>query len=105
MDGCRSRELIIEIERIQLIRKRAKTRLYFCDGCRGDSDHVALKQAARLFETPDEHLFSFIHKNDCHFKADAIGEIHICLTALLSSMKAVTNGRARKSLGGKDEQT
>lgn len=54
------REIVIEYERIQLIRKRAKTELAHCGKCDQGSDFVPLLDAADLFGTTDMDLFDLV---------------------------------------------
>ncbi len=90
MTAERQREIVVEFERIQLIRKRAKTRLSFCDHCGRNSDQVGLVAAAELFDIPAADLESFVNANNVHFDADS----QICLTSLLGAMND------KKDLGG-----
>lgn len=93
------REIVIEFERVQLIRKRAKTHLIDCRECRREVDFVTLREAATLFGTSVEQLFEFIKINNCHYEIDAGGEIFICLVSLLAQMKAKTNISQIKLIG------
>ena len=94
MDGRTTREVIIEIERIQLVRKRAKTDLHYCEKCEGPSDFVGLDDAARLFEVGRTQLFNFIQRNGSHFIDGMSGEKQICLASLLELMRTI--GGAKK---------
>ena len=89
MDGRTTREVIIEIERIQLVRKRAKTDLHYCEKCEGPSDFVGLDDAARLFEVGRTQLFNFIQTNGSHFIDDISGGKQICLASLLERMRTI----------------
>ncbi|CAN5335575.1 hypothetical protein BH10ACI1_BH10ACI1_16180 [soil metagenome] len=95
------REIVIEFERIQLIRKRAKTHLINCRKCRRETDFVSLREAATLFGANIEQLFQFIKANHSHYEIDAGGEIFICLVSLLARMKAKTNISQIKLIGEK----
>lgn len=92
VDGRATREIVIEVERIQLVRKRARTHLHTCDRCEAVSDFVGLSDAARLFEIERDRLFDFIQKNGCHFIDAQHGEIQICLTSLLERMRTINGG-------------
>ena len=87
----KQRELIIEFERVQLVRKKAKTHLIFCRNCGREVDFVSLREAVSLFATPAENLLKFIKINQSHFETGANGEIHICLISFLACMKKNTN--------------
>lgn len=95
----KQREIVIEFERVQLIRKRAKTHLLNCRMCRRETDFIPLIEAAKLFGTETEQLFQFIKANGCHFEIEAGGEIFICLVSLLAQMKAKTNISQIKLIG------
>jgi len=88
------REVVIEIERIQVIRKRAKTRLMHCDKCRETVDFVPLDEAAELFEIASADLIGFIDRNDCHWQTANTETIHLCVNSLLDRMKQF-EGRRR----------
>ena len=89
------REIIIEFERVQVVRKRARTHLLFCAACRAEADFVALGEASSLFNTETETLFQFIKTNTSHYETASGGEIFVCLPSLLSRMKAKTNQHYR----------
>ena len=46
MTTQRQREIVIEFEKVQLIRKRALTEVRYCSGCKAVSDSVAQVEAA-----------------------------------------------------------
>jgi hypothetical protein len=88
----KQRELIIEFERVRLVRKKAKTHLIFCRNCGREADFVSLREASSLFATPAENLLKFIKINQSHFETSAAdGEIYICLISFLTCMKKNTN--------------
>ncbi len=91
MNIQKSREIIIEYERIQIIRKRAATNVEFCGKCKKFADFLILNDAAELFTIPAEKLFRFALVNNNHYKTDADGRIFICLTSLLDFIKSSTN--------------
>ena len=99
MTETRQREIVIEYEHVQLIRKRAKTELAHCSECGGDGDFVHLKQAAELFGTPENELFDFIQNNYCHYRAGFEAKIQLCLASLLACMKAKTLNNQIKMIG------
>lgn len=81
-----NREVVIEYERIQLIRKRAKTDLANCPRCGHTADHVSLETAIDLFETTADGLCDFVEKNNCHHHKATTGTL-LCLDSLLAVMK------------------
>jgi len=87
----KQRELIIEFERVQLVRKKAGTHLIFCRNCGREVDFVSLREASSLFGTQTENLLQFMKINNNHFETGANGEIYICLVSLLTCMKKKTN--------------
>lgn len=95
----KQREIVIEFERVQLIRKRAKTHLINCRMCRRETDFIPMREVATLFSTNVEQLFEFIKTTCSHYEIDANGEIFICLISLLTQMKAKTNISQIKLIG------
>ncbi len=93
------REIVIEYERIQLIRKRARTELASCSECSGQSDFVGLHEAAQLFEANESDLFRFAQNNDCHYRTIANTNIQLCITSLLACMKTKTLNQQIKMIG------
>ena len=87
MTAKRQREIVIEYERIQLIRKRAKTEIAHCRECGGGADVVSLIEAGELFETGHVDLFQFIKQNDCHYHVGDGNKIYLCVTSLLECMQ------------------
>ncbi len=87
----KQRELIIEFERVRLVRKKAKTHLLFCRDCGREADFVSLREASSLFAAPSENLLQFIKFNNSHFETGANGEIYVCLLSFLALMKQKTN--------------
>jgi len=98
MEIQKRREIVIEFERVQIVRKKAETHLVFCRQCGREVDFVPLREAALLFTTPPESLLRFVRISNSHFEAGANGEILICLVALLARMKARTNGSQIKMI-------
>jgi hypothetical protein len=86
MTTPRQREIVIEIERVQMIRKRAKTQLQHCSGCGTEADVVSHVEAAALFETAPGNLFQFIKQNDCHYHVSYDGKTYLCVVSLLERM-------------------
>lgn len=86
------REIVVEYERIQLIRKRAKTRLRHCPGCGHSSDFVSLDKAAQLFEVDRDVLVTFIDRHLSHAQSVNSSETEICIAELLRSASALSVG-------------
>ena len=87
MNLVRQREVIVEIERLQVVRTRAKTHMRFCSGCDEIADFVTSREAASLFDTQESSLVNFVRANNCH-NHFVISELHICLVSLLEFMKS-----------------
>ena len=90
---------MIEFEKVQMIRKRAKTALVFCGECGSEADFVGLSTAAQLFDTPNGDLAIFIDANAVHTDE----EIGICITSLLAVMHSRQNGATRLIGTGQNE--
>jgi len=95
----KKREIVIEFERVQMVRKKARTHVIFCRSCGREVDFVSLREAAALFSTPVENLLKFIRVSNSHFEMAADGEIYICLVSFLTAMKAKTNLSRIKLIG------
>lgn len=89
------REIVIEYERVQIIRKRAKTHLVYCEQCLTDADFISLTEAATLFNTAGEKLFEFIKRTGSHYQTETGNGIFICLNSLLAEMKKKTGGTGK----------
>jgi len=93
MTTKRQREIVIEFERIQMIRKRAKTILKYCEGCRAESDLVSHVEAAELFEITPGELIRFIEQNKCHYQVSYNGKTYLCVISLLEHLHRQNNFR------------
>jgi hypothetical protein len=102
---CKQREVVLEIERVKLIRKRMKTSLRFCKSCGRSTDFIQLVKAAGFFEVTPAEIFDFICMNHSHFLLGNEDEIYICLADLLAAMNKRMNIGAVKLLGEKNEET
>lgn len=87
MKILKARLIVVELERVETIRKEARTQVVACPRCGRESDFVALTEAARLFETEAEALLRFVSDQRCHFQTDNEGSIFLCLTSLLEKMR------------------
>lgn len=93
------REIVIEFERVQLVRKKARTHIIFCRNCGREVDFVSLREAVALFATQADNLLQFVRASGSHFESGADGEIYICLLSFLAAMKAKTNFSRIKMIG------
>lgn len=99
MQLCQEREVVVEIEHIKIVRKRASTQVRFCGSCGKATDFVPIASAAILFELEPETILNFVQVNSCHFITASEGEIHICLADLLSAMSKRIKVGSVKLLG------
>ena len=90
---------MIEFEKVQMIRKSAKTTLALCDECGREADFVGLSVAAQLFDTPDRNLAIFINTNAVHTD-EYFG---ICIPSLLAVMHSRQIGGQRLIGAGQNE--
>jgi hypothetical protein len=93
------REVILEIERVTLMRKRTKTTVEWCRECRKETDFIPLVKVAALFGIGPEELLEFVRSNNCHFTVGRDGEIGLCLVALLSAMSKRIKAGSIKLIG------
>ncbi len=99
----RKREIVIEFERVRIVRRKAQTHIIFCRDCGREVDFVSLAEAVALLAAQAENLLQFVRINKSHFETAADGEIYICLMSFLAAMKAKTNISQIKLIGGKKE--
>jgi hypothetical protein len=99
MNALSKREIVIEIEQIRLIRKRARTQIAFCGKCGKESDFVSLNDAAKLFMTDARLISNFITHNACHFYEERNGDVYICLVEILETMRDKTGTSGTKLIG------
>lgn len=98
-----SRIVVLEIERVQLVRRKCRAHTGFCEKCERKADFLSLTGAARLFDINAARLFRFIQANNSHYKFDARGKIFICVRSLFTCVNAKTDGSKLKMMG--DGQT
>ena len=99
MTTQRQREIVIEFEKVLLIRKRAVTTLAYCRECSDTADFVGLSLAAELFGTADNDLARFIEVNAVHAEANGNGKVDICIPSMLNVMHEHTNGHGVRLIG------
>ena len=86
MEGSSHREVVLEIEQVKIIRKRARTALKYCRGCKATTDFISVQNAADLFSTTAADLFEFSQSCTCHYRVEHDQNVFLCLTDLLSAM-------------------
>jgi hypothetical protein len=87
MNGLIKREVIVEVEKVRILRKRAKTVYMICKECGCKADFVSLDDAALVFETASSDLIAFAAANNCHIQKCIPGGVHLCLIAFIAAMK------------------
>src|SRR5262245_64671250 len=87
----RNRELVIEIERIQTIRRSVNTRPAVCLECGSKSEFVDLVKIAALFDMTPSRFLDAMHTNACHIKVES--GVQICITSVLSFLRTLSQGR------------
>jgi hypothetical protein len=99
MEGSQQREVVLEIEHVKIIRKRAKTKLHFCRECNRTTDFISVASAAELFATTTADLFEFSQSHVCHFRVENDQNVLLCLTDLLAAMSKTMKKGSVKLLG------
>lgn len=75
------REIVIELERIQKVRRKAAVASLFCVVCSMHSDFVSLSDAERLFDLTREELLGRFIRSGVHTQRTADDE-RICVNSL-----------------------
>lgn len=86
MDASGKREIVIEFERVELIRKRARTSLMYCTECGRESDCVSTSKAAELFAISEDELLTLISPEKCHINYVTSSRPYLCIGSLLNRM-------------------
>lgn len=86
MTTKRQREIVIEFERVQLIRKRAHTTIVNCSRCNSDVDFVTASLAAELFDIELDEFLGFVTRFGVHRELEPTGTA-ICVPSLLAAMQ------------------
>lgn len=92
---------MIEFEKVQTIRKRARTSLRECPECGGVGDVVSMADAAQLFETSRDELIRFVETHKCHRVEDE-GRLNLCVQSLLENMQQLI--QVRRLTAGKESK-
>ena len=80
------RELVIEIEKVQRIRRTAETYSAVCRDCGSKSEFVDLGKLSALFEVAPSRFLEAMRANACHIsRADR--SVRICVTSLLTLLQ------------------
>jgi hypothetical protein len=84
----RTREIVVEVERIKLLRKRARSHLMFCAECDSEADFISVKAAASLFSVCEKEVASFVEAHRCHGVNFAGTRSYICVGSLISVLRS-----------------
>ncbi len=98
MTTKRQREIVIEFERVQLIRKRAHTTILTCSKCNSHVDYVSASLAAELFDIELGEFLGFVKRFAVHHEPRPTGTA-ICVPSLLAAMQQ-RHGRGPKLIEG-----
>ena len=98
LTNYKKRSFVIELERIQVVRRCCKASLIYCAECKAETDFISLKQAESLFEIDSAQILKFINVNFSHYKTDKYEEIFICLPSFIACINVRTNNPAIKLL-------
>ena len=93
-----SKIVVLEIERVQLVRRKCRAHSNYCEKCKTEVDFILLMEAARLFDINSARLFRFIQSNGSHYKSDAKGDIFLCVRSLFACVNAKTGGSTLKMI-------
>ena len=93
-----SKIVVLEIERVQLVRRKCRAHSGFCEKFEAEVDFILLMEAARLFDINSARLFRFIQATGSHYKFDAKGSIFLCVSSLFACVNAKTNGSKLKMI-------
>jgi hypothetical protein len=99
MASTRQREVVLEIEHVRVVRKRARTSLRSCRDCGRTTDFITLAEASELFSTTPAVLFEFSQSSVCHHRLEDESDLFLCLTSLLAAMSKKIKKGTVKLLG------
>jgi hypothetical protein len=98
-----SKIVVLEIERVQLVRRKCRAHSRFCEKCENEVDFIPLMEAARLFDLNSDRLFRFVQSNKSHYKSDEKGDIFLCVNSLFACVNAKTGGSKLKMISDGDK--
>ena len=100
MPERKTKTVVLEIERVQVIRKKCKAYSGFCANCRTEANFVELAQTARLFEIHITDLFRFIQTSGGHYTNNPGEEIFLCVNSFLECLRNHKNNSKIKMING-----
>lgn len=102
MTAPHKREIVIEFEKVQMIRKRARTTYTYCRGCGDATDFVGVRAAAGLFGITIDELSAFASANAVHIAAVGDDGRGICVASLLEVMQSKQIGNSPRLILSKN---
>jgi len=93
------REIIIEIEMVRRIRKRAKTTLGHCRQCQSVVDFIEIGLVSQLMEVDESRTSDLIAQNALHHQIIDNSGNGVCAVSLISFLET----RANQLTNGKEE--
>ena len=94
----KTKTVVLEIERVQVIRKKCQAYSRFCANCRTEVDFIELAQTARLFGLTSP-IFRFIRRAAV-ITNNLGGEIFLCVNSLLACLSNHKNNSKIKMMNG-----
>jgi hypothetical protein len=91
------REIVVEVERILLVKKRARTHQMFCIDCSQEADFVCSKDAARIFDIGEINISRFLKNNGWHTLTDR-GRVYICTASLIADLAKKKNNSGPRQI-------
>ena len=92
------REIVVELERVQLIRKRAPTVRIFCQACWRESDFVSTTDAARIFGLRSAEINDFAERGLAHSVRHS-AKTFICAAAIVKHLTRVSRSVKPRLIG------
>jgi hypothetical protein len=87
-----------EVERVLLVKKRARTHQMFCIDCAREADFVCSKDAARIFDIGEVNIGRFLKSNGWHTLAVG-GRVFICTISLLADLTKKKDNIGPRQIG------
>jgi len=84
MTGVSQRQLVIEVERVQTVRRRVPTTAGYCRDCRREVDLVDIGDLARVFEVSVADAVLQLRRRRIHMLHVSGGAIFVCADSLLT---------------------
>lgn len=89
MTKIKGREIVVELERVRLVRKRACTTVYFCEHCWQETDFVSLRDAAKLFGLDEPEFSRSFDRGLIHFH-DETETRFVCISSIVAHLSSIT---------------